>query len=118
MLGIILRFLLLLHFSLPFVYADIDIDIEAIQKASIEERFKLMNAFKKNLIKMKEKERINALRKLTRKSNHTHAQKALARLEENIKREKIRQHLEYQQLTIGQIVIQTEEYEGEDDDDD
>jgi len=54
--------LLLLCYRL--LYADIDAEIEAIQNASVEERFKLMNAFKHKLIKMRQKERIGAINKL------------------------------------------------------
>ena len=111
MLGVILRFLLCLSLSLHVLYADIDTQIEAIQNASVEERFKLMNAFKKNLIKMKEKERIKAIHKLTNKSKNKQAKNVLTRLEENIKKEKIRKHLEHQQIDVSHVVSESENYE-------
>lgn len=48
--------------------ADIDAEIAAIQKAPVQERFKLMNALKHKLAKMKEKQRIEAMEKLQSKT--------------------------------------------------
>jgi len=44
--------------------ANIDTQIEAIRNAPVEERFMLMNAFKKEIVHMQEKERIDAITKL------------------------------------------------------
>ncbi len=41
--------------------ADIDDKIKAIQNAPVHERFKLMNAFKREMATMQESERINAM---------------------------------------------------------
>jgi len=54
------------------LFADIDAEIEAIQNAPIKERFKLMNAFKQKLIKMRELEREKAIKKLTAKTENAH----------------------------------------------
>ncbi len=62
-----IRLLILL---IPLVlWGDIDAQIEAIQKAPIKERYKLMNAFKNKVIKMREEERLQALQKLQKKTN-------------------------------------------------
>ena len=50
-------------FFIP-LFGDIDSQIEAIQHAPVEERFKLMNAFKKKIVQMKETERIEAISQL------------------------------------------------------
>lgn len=110
---------LLLLFGL-FTYtssADVDAQIEAIKNASVEERFKLMNAFKKNLIQMKEEERIEAMTKLTTKSNNKHAIKALKSLKDETKRQKIRKQLEYHHIEEDNIVNQTTDTEGGENDD-
>ncbi len=60
---------LLILFIPLLLWGDVDAQIEAIQKASVQERYKLMNAFKNKLIKMREKERIQALQKLQKKTN-------------------------------------------------
>ncbi len=61
-----IRLLILL---IPLVlWSDIDAQIEAIQKAPIQERYKLMNAFKNKIIKMREEERLQALKKLQKKT--------------------------------------------------
>jgi len=99
------------------LHADIDAQIDAIKHASVEERFKLMNAFKRNLVKMKEKERIKAIQKLSEKSNNTHAKKALDELKETYKRRQIQKHLDTQHIDEDNIVSQiTEEGGGESDD--
>ncbi len=57
-----IRLILLL---LPLLlFSDIDDQIEAIQHASVKERFKLMNAFKNEIIQMREEKRFQALHKL------------------------------------------------------
>lgn len=57
--------LLLIMFSFIMLNAlSIDEEIEAIQKAPVEERFKLMNALKKRIVQMKEEKRMNTIEKL------------------------------------------------------
>ncbi|MDQ7047494.1 MAG: hypothetical protein Q9M39_07685 [Sulfurovum sp.] len=103
MAGFILKFLLLfILFTYPN-YADIDAQIQAIQNASVKDRFKLMNAFKKRLMKMQEKERIEAVKKLSKNSKKKHAKKVLKELEENTKRANIQKHIEHQQMTEDTI---------------
>jgi len=57
-----------------------DREIEAIRKAPIAKRFKLMNAFKKQIIKMQEKERLIAIRKLKNMNKSKYANRALKEL--------------------------------------
>lgn len=69
--------ILLLYISLILpLSANIDAQIEAIQRASVSERFKLMNAFKRDIVQMKETERIEALTKLRSINNSKHADSA------------------------------------------
>jgi len=65
--------ILLLTFN---CYGNIDDEIDAIKNASSKDKFKLMNNFKKKVIKMQENERILAIQKLatmskSKKSSHT-----------------------------------------------
>jgi len=99
------------------LYADIDAQIDAIKNASTEERFKLMNTFKRNLLKMKEEERIKAITKLSEKSNTTHAKKALDELKQNAKRRHIQKHLETHHIDEDNIVNETTDQEGGESDD-
>ena len=62
----------LLLFIPLLLFCDIDAEIEAIQNAPINERFKLMNSFKQKLIKMREVEREKAIKKLTAKTKNAH----------------------------------------------
>lgn len=50
--------------SSTLLYASIDDEIEAIQQAPIEERFKLMNELKKRIVQMKEEKRMTTIKKL------------------------------------------------------
>lgn len=65
------------------LYANIDTRIEAIQNASIEERFKLMNAFKKEMVQMKEKERMDAITKLKSITRSQHSNRAFKELQKH-----------------------------------
>ncbi|MEA2049051.1 MAG: hypothetical protein U9O64_11480 [Campylobacterota bacterium] len=76
----ILQHLLLLWFLTLSLCANIDAQIEAIQKAPIGERFKLMNAFKKEVIQMQEEERISAIHKLKSITRSQHSNRALKEL--------------------------------------
>ena len=99
------------------LHADIDAQIDAIKNASVEERFKLMNAFKRNLIKMKEEERIKAITKLSEKSNKAHAKKAFDELKKNAKRKDIQNHIEHHHIDDDNIVSQVTDQEGGESDD-
>jgi len=71
--------LILVLFLLP-LWGNIDAQIEAIQRAPVTERFKLMNAFKKEIVQMKETERIQAMTKLQSITQSKHADKAFKEL--------------------------------------
>jgi hypothetical protein len=73
---------LLLFLIIP-LYANIDARIEAIQNASVEERFKLMNAFKKEVVHMQEEERIDAITKLKSITRSQHSNRALSELKKH-----------------------------------
>lgn len=85
------KIVLYLFLYLP-LFANIDAQIEAIQKAPVAERFKLMNAFKKEIVQMQEKERINAMSKLQSITQSKHADKAFRELRT---RTRVRQAKEY-----------------------
>jgi hypothetical protein len=105
-----------LLFILP-LYANIDEQINAIRNAPIEKRFELMNAFKKELIQMKEAERIQALKKLTIHSKKQDANKVLEALKKYTAQQKVRQELEAQHIDIDNIQNETQDQnEGDDDD--
>lgn len=74
---------ILLLFLVAPLYADIDADIDAIQKASTEKRFKLMNTFKKEVMLMQEEERIDAITKLKSITQSKHTSRALKELKDN-----------------------------------
>ena len=71
----------MLLFSFAALYANIDERIEAIQKAPVEERFMLMNAFKKDIIHMQEEERIDAITKLRSITQSRHSERAIKELQ-------------------------------------
>ena len=85
------------------LYADIDSEIEAIQKAPVQERFKLMNALKHKLIQMREQERSAAIDKL----------KSITQKEDESK-EKIQKEIEHN--IQEEIEHETQDREGTDDD--
>ena len=78
----ILKYLLSLLFIVP-LHANIDARIEAIQNASVEERFILMNAFKKEVVHMQEEERIDAITKLKSITQSQHSNRALKELQKH-----------------------------------
>jgi hypothetical protein len=82
------------------LFANIDSQIEAIQKAPVAERFKLMNAFKKKIIQMQEKERIQAMSKLQSITQSKHADKAFKELRNhaNVRQSKIHRNTREQHL--------------------
>ena len=120
MRAVIIVFFILMQGSI--LLADsIDAQIEAIQKAPVSERFKLMNALKKKLVKMKEKERLEALAKLRTSTKSKKAQKNISSLEKRTRSIR-RQHLENEMENQienemeNQIEDNNEENEGGDDD--
>ncbi len=56
--------IVLILLSLLSAQSDIDKRIERIRNAPIKERYKLMNAFKRELIRMREEERLRIIEKL------------------------------------------------------
>ena len=86
------------YFLILFIYislcfgANIDAQIEAIQKASVSERFRLMNAFKREIVQMKETERIEALTKLRTINHSKHADTALREITKHRPRRYSKQH--------------------------
>lgn len=103
-------------FTITIIHANLDDDIRAIQSAPASERYKLMNAFKKNLIKMNEKERIKAITMLGKKSNKKNAKKALEELKKEDKRKRLRKEVEQQQIETENIANETEDFNGGDND--
>jgi len=99
----------------------IDSEIEAIQKAPVAERFKLMNALKKKLVKMKEKERLEALSKLRASTKNKEAKKTIGVVEKHTKKI-VKQQLEnvmenhIENEVENQVQDNNEENEGGDDD--
>ncbi len=59
------------------IYGNIDNLIEAIKKAPPSLRYKLMNQFKREIVKMNEQERIKAIKKLTQHNPSKNAQSVL-----------------------------------------
>lgn len=84
---------LLILFLPLLLLGDIDAQIEAIQQAPIQERYKLMNAFKNKIIKMREEERLQALKKLQKK---TKTKIPTLRQKEQIKEFEIEEHHDIQ----------------------
>lgn len=112
---LLLLIFLVLGFSINLC-ADMDSEIEAIRKAPISERFKLMNAFKKKIIKMQEKERIDAISKLKDISKSKYGSRALKELKQR-QQNKSERYIE--NATEAQIENATEnqmEYDHDDDD--
>ena len=79
----IFPFLLLLWCSFLPLNGNIDAQIEAIQNAPVEERFILMNAFKKEVIHMQEAERIEAITKLRSITQSRHSDRAIKELQDH-----------------------------------
>ena len=120
MRAMIIVFFILLYGSV--LLADsIDAQIEAIQKAPVAERFKLMNALKKRLVRMQEKERLAALSKLRASTKSKSAKKAIKKVEKDTKRI-VKQHLENEMESHieneveNQVEQNNENSEGGDDD--
>jgi len=117
-----LLILLFILFHMTLLWSkSIDAEIEAIQKAPVSERFKLMNILKKKLVKMKEKERIEALSRLRSSTKSKKAKKAIGDVEKRTKNI-ARQHLEnemenhIENEVENQIQDYNDDNEGDDDD--
>ena len=93
--GYIVKLFLSLFFSLFFVNVfaqsidSIDMQIAAIKKAEPQERVRLMNAFKRKLIKMNQEQRIATIQKMqkaidAKKHMTNHTQNSLQHYEKNI----------------------------------
>lgn len=91
------------------IYANIDAQIYAIKHASAKERFKLMNKFKRDIVKMKKEERIKAMIQLSKKSNNKDAKKVLV----EFKRNYIRRQIEHNRIDDDSIIGQETSQEGE-----
>ncbi|MDM5271982.1 hypothetical protein PGH07_07310 [Sulfurovum sp. zt1-1] len=69
-------------FSTTTLNANIDDKIEAIQKAPLHERFKLMNAFKKEILHMRDQERMTAISKLKSITNSQHSHQVIKEIKQ------------------------------------
>lgn len=98
------------------LYADIDAKIKAIQNAPVHKRFKLMNAFKREMAKMQENERIEALTKLTSKSSNKQVKKTLKELKKKQQRKEIQVQMETHHLGEDSILSNLDDQEGNNDD--
>ncbi|MEY3090978.1 MAG: hypothetical protein RL113_1294, partial [Pseudomonadota bacterium] len=97
-----------------FVHADIDSQIEKIQNAPIEERFILMNAFKKEIAHMHEIERIDAIRKLKSITKSENGESVLKALRDHVERSSHRERETIQRHEINEKYEQEDRYEAED----
>jgi len=75
-------FLLIVFFSIS-LFSNIDEQIEAMENASEEERFEMMNLFKKELIKLQEEERIDAMKKLISITESNNSEEVMEELKNN-----------------------------------
>jgi hypothetical protein len=87
-----LQIILLLIGIATNLLADIDAQIKAIEDASPQERYKLMNAFKREIVQMKESERIKALKKLSIINRSKHARSVLQEISRKKKTPHIKAH--------------------------
>jgi hypothetical protein len=69
-----------------WVHGNIDSQIEAIRNAPTEERFRLMNAFKQEIVEMKEEERIHAITQLKSITRSKYGDRALREIKTHAKR--------------------------------
>jgi hypothetical protein len=103
--------------SLLLFCNSIDEEIEAIQKAPVEERYRLMNALKKRIVRMKEKKRLQSIKKLqsVTKGKMIKYDENLTAAEHNATNIR-RQRIEYQNQDIldNHIEINIEEQEHDD----
>ena len=71
------------------LHADIDAQIEAIRHAPVAERFKLMNAFKQEIVQMKEEERIHAITQLKGITKSKYANRAINEIKNHAHTKKV-----------------------------
>ena len=116
--GISLLFFSILFLTIP-LFADIDDRIEAIEHASEEQRFAMMNQFKQELIKLQEEERLNAMRKLILITESNNSEEVLADLKtesSKLERETIDELTEQIEDEIKNDVEENIEFEEEEHD--
>lgn len=112
-----MRKIVLFIFLSLSLFANIDEQIEAIQKAPVSKRFMLMNAFKKKIVKMREKERIHAMSKLKSIMKSKHADKVFKELKNNI-RDSAESEVEDQVERENEEQVENETQDHEEDEDD
>jgi hypothetical protein len=92
------------------LFSDIDSLIESMQSVSDEERFKLMNEFKQEVIQLQEEERMEAMLKLISITQSDNAHEVLEELKsENISQETEDAHLEAASHSEEEIVQESVE---------
>jgi len=69
-----------------WLQGNIDAQIEAMRNAPIEERFRLMNAFKQEIVEMKEEERIHAITQLKSITQSKYGDRALREIKTHTQR--------------------------------
>ena len=113
-----MRYLFLISIMVHFLYADIDTLIESMQNVSDEKRFELMNRFKKEVIKLQEEERMEAMLKLISitESNNSKAVMEEIKANEQVSNngEEVRENIS--EFEIEEDSHEVDEIEGEDDD--
>jgi len=77
------KIFLFLFLSSMMLFSNIDEQIEAMEQASEEERFEMMNRFKKELIKLQEEERIDAMKKLISITESNNSKEVMEELKSN-----------------------------------
>jgi hypothetical protein len=87
----ILQLIVVLSVLFIPLYASIDSRIEAIQNAPVEERFRLMNLFKREVSQMNENARIDAITKLKSVTRSENSQKAIKELRHRTRQTYIKQ---------------------------
>jgi len=118
--------MIFLLFSSP-LFPDIDDLIESMQSVSDEERFKMMNRFKQEVIKLQEEERLEAMLKLISITQSSNAQEVLEEIKtQNIKESSSSELEEHKGIEhtveiddvidVQEIENEVEENEVEDDD--
>ncbi len=114
--------LIMLLLMIPLM-GDIDELIESMQLVSDEERFKLMNQFKAEVIKLQEKERMEAMMKVILITDSNHTQEVLEEAKDSLTKkeiENIDHAIETHDIVSiqGYIEEEVESNEVEDEDDD
>jgi len=76
----LLTILLIALLPVLMISADIDTQIEALKKAPPEKRFEIMNALKREIIKLKSEERIKAIKRLKDITQSPNAKRVLSEI--------------------------------------